>query len=896
MGDIHANEDLILFTIGVECTCQGLYNRIYAPIYQVATAGATTAKRLWEDGRRNQITYIDKEGREFYTSCSCCTEYSSWKVAHKDLSADLQKLADQQRYYSVTNEIVEVVENGVKLVYKNTIRALKGAPKGECIKIASTSGQHPYVCNACDALRHGRHSQLNRKLQRATTLRNPRDREDRATKVGVVHKHCSKQHLEKAIQLKKTETKIQKQKLLQLSKSNEKLLHDSWTTDPTLKSFFKTLLQLMQDHKLSQFDMSFLSNWVGKKMHGRNYRADDQARNLAILLSNKLGEKLYTTMAPILGLPLARQAQRIRASDKSGFSYMPRLNDWAFQIVAKRELRPIQNSMDGTRIVRIIELYDNTYLVGEMFPPSVRSWPKETDLVKASNWEQVQDYVLSVRASNRLAAEAYSFDFVDTTGKHSDMLIGSIPEATSGVTGEHIYSIMIEVEKHCAHYGVPLVGHCTDSASNALNVLIKLASPTTFLCELSVKFVGLPRQDFIFYAPVLRTGYPSIAYPCWDHSGRTVLRNLMNKKITIVASVDNQSDHISKAKVASIQDLHLLEHVKPTSTIRYADISSLIKQNCDATSRVLSQKSVDELASNVPDSEGTQLYLQAAVWTHAPFRNDKFGPPPAVTRSLWAGLMTWRRWRQFIIVSDGLSLTTNIISRSHYITEELLVHAGILHQLSLYLRFPSLRWEEYSLRNTGNRGIESIHGAFRGGTSSLPITYPNLSFQEFLSRMNKALQISHAEHNLKQIEGNTIVASKKKRKIYCKTSGESSVNAGDYTLPDTYSDFVDDLEEACNKGDEDSKELIERLVPDMAKLLKVSKQWDHPDTPFDTKPDIDFVIDTGDLLGSAPDTSVLDKIITDALEASADLQEQTTLGTDNTLDNQQAISNLDRHM
>ena len=150
-----------------------------------------------------------------------------------------------------------------------------------------------------------------------------------------------------------------------------------------LKSFFKTLLQLVRDHKLSQFDMSFLSNWVGKKMHGRNYHADDQARNLAILLSDKLGEKLYTTMAPILGLPLARQTQCIRASDKSSFSYMPGLNDWAFQIIAKRELRPIQNSMDGTRVVRIIELY-NKYLVGEMFPPSVRSWPKETELVKAS--------------------------------------------------------------------------------------------------------------------------------------------------------------------------------------------------------------------------------------------------------------------------------------------------------------------------------------------------------------------------------------------------------------------------------------------------------------------------------------------------------------------------------
>ena len=53
------------------------------------------------------------------------------------------------------------------------------------------------------------------------------------------------------------------------------------------------------------------------------------------------------------------------------------------------------------------------------------------------------------------------------------------------------------------------------------------------------------------------------------------------------------------------------------------------------------------------------------------------------------------------------------------------------------------------------------------------------------------------------------------------------------------------------------------------------------------------MVDIGDLLGSAPDTTVFDEIITEALEASSDLQgqEQTTVA-DNALDKQQAISNL----
>ena len=67
--------------------------------------------------------------------------------------------------------------------------------------------------------------------------------------------------------------------------------------------------------------------------------------------------------------------------------------------------------MDGTRIVRIIELYQNEYLVGESFSPDVRMFPTPEQLMKVESQKQLQDYILSVRQNNRYAAEAYSFDF-----------------------------------------------------------------------------------------------------------------------------------------------------------------------------------------------------------------------------------------------------------------------------------------------------------------------------------------------------------------------------------------------------------------------------------------------------------------------------------------------------
>ena len=96
--------------------------------------------------------------------------------------------------------------------------------------------------------------------------------------------------------------------------------------------------------------------------------------------------------------------------------------------------------------------------------------------------------------------------------------------------------------------------------------------------------------------------------------------------------------------------------------------------------------------------------------------------------------MTWRRWRQDVVLVPSLSLSKHFISRPHYLTEKLLVHAGINHLLCIYLCFPGSSLAAYSLRHTGNHGIEAIHGTFRGGTSSLPITSPNLSYREFLEK------------------------------------------------------------------------------------------------------------------------------------------------------------------
>jgi hypothetical protein len=169
----------------------------------------------------------------------------------------------------------------------------------------------------------------------------------------------------------------------------------------------ETLLNLLEGNKLKEFDMTFLCNWLGKKAKGRFYKADEQAK--------RLGVKMYTTTS--------RQARKIRMNDLSEQHYLPGINQWPLEKLTKRPiLKPLQNGMDGTRIIRTLDLYLERFLVGQQYPPDVRLHSEQL-------------------------SEAYSYNFSDTTGEYFDLLVGTIPEATSGVTGDHIVALMLQMEK-----------------------------------------------------------------------------------------------------------------------------------------------------------------------------------------------------------------------------------------------------------------------------------------------------------------------------------------------------------------------------------------------------------------------------------------------------------------
>lgn len=199
-------------------------------------------------------------------------DYKQWKINHPSSAKRATILS------------VLPIPNG-DVQYVCTIRALGRAQLGVCNGITSTGGPHPYTCTLCNALVHCKTSTLNHKVNRSNKLKHPWSDPTHATKKGVCHKFCSSEKLNK---------------YANQTRRWSKWPYQRWQQNPTVEPYLKK--------KTNWQILTWVSwNWIGIKVKGRHYRADELARSLAMLYSNKLGEKTYRTTAPLLVLPCACQ-------------------------------------------------------------------------------------------------------------------------------------------------------------------------------------------------------------------------------------------------------------------------------------------------------------------------------------------------------------------------------------------------------------------------------------------------------------------------------------------------------------------------------------------------------------------------------------------------------------
>lgn len=125
-------------------SCIGLHDRTeYVVLHNDIVVGGRSAKKLWEDGRKEHNMHLQIVS--INTICQCCFTFVEWKKNNTVLARKLLLIADQPVYYQL------YPDKCYGWISKNyTIHALSGATLGEVME------RILFTCDACGALAHGK--------------------------------------------------------------------------------------------------------------------------------------------------------------------------------------------------------------------------------------------------------------------------------------------------------------------------------------------------------------------------------------------------------------------------------------------------------------------------------------------------------------------------------------------------------------------------------------------------------------------------------------------------------------------------------------------------------------------------------------------------------------------
>ena len=179
----------------------------------------------------------------------------------------------------------------------------------------------------------------------------------------------------------------------------------------------------------------------------------------------------------------------------------------------------------------------------------------------------------------------------------------------------------------------------------------------------------------------------------------------------------------------------------------------------------------------------------------------------------------------------------------------------------------------------------------------MPITSANLTFKDFLCQINKAMQVKSAENTLEKISGNSLQHSKKRKITFAASSDNTNTTdtyqkPSKYKEPSKYKDFVTQLVSACIKGDDDSKKLMQELVPYLVDTLKLKKAIGKAKSlSFElNKCSRSTFLNESEFQKIHTSENIFDALVSTHLDRESDVSEDIELLGDNNDDNEHALS------
>lgn len=201
----------------------------------------------------------------------------------------------------------------------------------------------------------------------------------------------------------------------------------------------------------------------------------------------------------------------------------------------------------------------------------------------------------------------------------------------------------------------------------------------------------------------------------------------------------------------SVTHLHyLLQNVNEDKHLLSAtDMNPKDRQNFQGLEKIIQPNVRDLLKQNVPDSNGTVLFLTLCDFIVSAFCDAKLKPLERVYK-IWYSLFVFRGWWLFMKTSRNYNLRKNFITSNAFTCIELNAHSIVL--IMIYLRKIN-KPEWFIPMLVGSQPCEEFFRKIRSFTSTYS-TQVNFSMLEITQRIKKI-----------QLQGDIIVSNKKNIKF-----------------------------------------------------------------------------------------------------------------------------------
>ena len=587
--------------------------------------------------------------------------------------------------------------------------------------------------------------------------------------------------------------------------------------------------------ELNRFQWDFLEYFAYKgeqKTHPPPPSIDAFQRWIRI----KCGYQVYSTISGPDALRLStydavrKNSRKHKSRDPSLIAYEAGVNQHAInQSVAHFHDAPTISVGDGTRTSRFLGR-QGIFLLGKKEDVDCAEWEDSRMYVPVQACD-LRKIIMLTRKMDGLGAEVYTEQFRCLSHKHTPRLTyATFMESSSGKSGFLLYKYwMMVVHKMVVnHVALMLVAFVTDHSSVGISGGTILGTPTQEMVDLGCSYLGLPVDDYKYYAvycrPAMRTrtskgctgaGHgtmyrvlPPIMYmPDCRHLWRLVRSNLESLSFLVFFCV--RLGDLQGSKVASLGKLQEMSRQRLQTKVPLKDIVTINKVmdfKDDAALHLLSEPCVTLLRMHHPDDTATLLALEASHHAAKVMTEPSFTNASLAVEYMFRNAGVWEMQEKYVRKVSKVDRPSDCLPSHQFRTSnEMLAHSVTNYFLIFHRHFIPLgfTWEQCMLCSANSDELESTHGDGRTGLGN----QCNFTFDRWVQILTSLGEEASCAQ-LISAAGVIMGAPKHKHKAVrgLVKLGTLPYNLLDditctgYIPPTSYDDFVQDLIAAREKG------------------------------------------------------------------------------------------------